>query len=312
MFSSGPVGPIIVGSMDDAHVRAVVDNLPKNADPLVVDCETLRGLDYVYASRNEHEAGGSADRSVKRGWIRRLAPPAWHRGVPLESHESVVKASWMALLVDYARTSDVEWLSRLDTLISAESKLLQMRHAEDLGLPYPLTLVTNSASLVRDTFSVNVVLKPLGPGHYFDEEPRAVFASLLSVTDERIDLVDSVPFLCQEPLDARLHLRVVTVDSEVWVTQLDASKHAFDWRRDPPAHRGFVRSHCASDIVVDGAAALAKSFNLRYTSQDWVVTEDGPFFLDLNPGGQWLFLPDEVAEKVTRSIAEWLSSAEVD
>jgi hypothetical protein len=46
---------------------------------------------------------------------------------------------------------------------------------------------------------------------------------------------------------------------------------------------------------------------LGYSSQDWVIAPTGAaLFLDLNPAGQWLFLPADVAEAATTAIARWL------
>jgi hypothetical protein len=54
------------------------------------------------------------------------------------------------------------------------------------------------------------------------------------------------------------------------------------------------------------ALGLAVSLGLGFSSQDWVETADGYWFLDLNPSGQWLFLPELVAHPVTSAVAAWL------
>lgn len=45
------------------------------------------------------------------------------------------------------------------------------------------------------------------------------------------------------------------------------------------------------------------------TCQDWMVDDDGPVFTDINPGGQWLFLPSGVAMPATQTLAEWLMAS---
>jgi hypothetical protein len=45
-----------------------------------------------------------------------------------------------------------------------------------------------------------------------------------------------------------------------------------------------------------------------FTSQDWIETDRGEHvFLDLNPAGQWLFLPEQVSDSATRAIADFLA-----
>jgi hypothetical protein len=51
---------------------------------------------------------------------------------------------------------------------------------------------------------------------------------------------------------------------------------------------------------------LATTLRAGFTSQDWIVDDAGPAFLDLNPGGQWLFLPHEVSAPATAALADWL------
>jgi hypothetical protein len=54
------------------------------------------------------------------------------------------------------------------------------------------------------------------------------------------------------------------------------------------------------------AVRLAAALGVGYTSQDWIDDGDRVVFIDLNPGGQWLFLPPEVARPATAAIAKHL------
>jgi hypothetical protein len=55
------------------------------------------------------------------------------------------------------------------------------------------------------------------------------------------------------------------------------------------------------------ALALAERMAVGYSSQDWIVAGDKAYFIDLNPAGQWLFLPEPHVSEITSSIAEWLA-----
>ena len=224
-----------------------------------------------------------------------------------ESHAAVVKSSWMTLLADLMRSTEVNWLSDIDPLIASESKLFQMRSAMSVGIRYPRTIISNQAARIRQEFADEVVLKPLGPGHYVEgSSARVVFATTCALDDPRLDLVDTVPFLCQERLRARRHIRIVTVETEAWAAQLDATNRPLDWRKDPPAHREFKALLDPPEDAISGAIRLTSALNLGYSSQDWILTDEGLYFLDLNPGGQWLFLPDQVSVKVTAALAAWM------
>jgi hypothetical protein len=108
----------------------------------------------------------------------------------------------------------------------------------------------------------------------------------------------------QEALDADRHLRIVTVGGRSWECELPATDLPVDWRRDSTAHESFVR--CAEPEVGRDAIRLAQAMGVGYSSQDWIVADGVAYFVDLNPAGQWLFLPDEVASEVTCAIGTWL------
>lgn len=53
---------------------------------------------------------------------------------------------------------------------------------------------------------------------------------------------------------------------------------------------------------------ISRRLGLGYSSQDWILTPDyEEVLLDVNPAGQWLFLPESIGSEVSRAIATWLS-----
>jgi glutathione synthase/RimK-type ligase-like ATP-grasp enzyme len=97
----------------------------------------------------------------------------------------------------------------------------------------------------------------------------------------------------------------VTVRHRAWTAALDARGVPLDWRGDIEAHGAFEPTKTPSQVR-EAALGLAASLGLGYSSQDWIETADGYWFLDLNPSGQWLFLPEPVAGQVTSAVATWL------
>ncbi|MCA1671117.1 MAG: hypothetical protein LC799_02545, partial [Actinobacteria bacterium] len=113
------------------------------------------------------------------------------------------------------------------------------------------------------------------------------------------------PFIAQQRIVARVHLRVVTVGARAWAAQLDARGLPLDWRQSATAHGSWTPASMPE--VEAMAITVAHSIRTGYTSQDWIMDDRGKcWFIDGNPGGQWLFLPDEVAVPVTGAIADWL------
>jgi glutathione synthase/RimK-type ligase-like ATP-grasp enzyme len=305
---------VIVGARSDPHVAAVLSHLD-DARVLVVDVETLAAAEYFFDVGHElviRMPGADVLRlspdTAARGWIRRLASPEWQRGVVVESREAAEKTAWLTLLASILRTLGVRWLSPLDALVTLENKIAQYTAAAGLGVLVPKTVLASSSTAPQRALPGDVVVKPLGPGHFYDSSAaaRVVFATQMA-SSRLSDLpLHSAPFLIQERLHVRRHLRVVTVGDRVWSAALDAGERPLDWRSDPDSHGAFHIVDGPS-VVSDLALTVAGHLGLGYSSQDWVETREGPVFLDLNPSGQWLFLPESHGDAVSAAIARFLS-----
>jgi glutathione synthase/RimK-type ligase-like ATP-grasp enzyme len=246
-----------------------------------------------------------------RGWVRRLAPPDWQRGVVLESHEAALKTAWLSLLSAIIRTTGVHWLTELETLISSENKMVQYTAATAAGALTPKTVVCSDAATALRVVGEPLVLKPLGPGHFYEQGlPHVLHTSEAASDAPELAALDTVPFIAQERLGVRRHLRVVTVRRHCWAAALDARGVPLDWRGDTEAHGAFEPTETPQQVR-EAALRLTALLRLGYSSQDWVETADSYRFLDLNPSGQWLFLPEPVARQVTSAVAAWLRAEDL-
>lgn len=294
-----PATPVIVGNLDDVHVTAVMEELTRrggNATVLDADLLDAGGGRTAAASRS----GGTAP----PGWIRRLATPDWRPAVDPESPSGAARAAWLTWLTGWIDAADVRWLTTLRALVRADNKLVQIATARALDIPTPQTVVaTCRADIVE--FGDKVVVKPLGPDQYIvGGEARHVPAQQIAVNDLTDADMAVAPFLYQQVLRARRHLRVVTVGSRVFVAALDAAGLPLDWREHDAAHDAFEPA--SYPRVAASAIVLAQALEVGYSSQDWIETDEDTYFLDLNPAGQWLFLPSAVADQVTAAHADWL------
>ncbi|MFL0358866.1 RimK family alpha-L-glutamate ligase [Curtobacterium flaccumfaciens] len=296
---------LIVGNTTDEHVAAVTELLPT---ALVIDATTV---DRRAVSVEEHEVrvgGRTIDvRAGTRGWLRRLAPGEWRSQVRAESLEAAEKAATLSVLTSIIRSLPVQWLTPIDAAAAAENKPHVYANARRIGVQVPQTIVTNDPQRVRERFNGRVVLKPLAHGYFLDKHGDAwnIFAETINTRDLDDGLRRS-PFLVQEVVEARQHLRVVTVHDRVWVTCLEAAGLPLDWRSDPAAHGQFLPAGDGHQVA-SLAAGIAAELELGYSSQDWVLGPAGVTLLDVNPGGQWLFLPSPVREEVADAIRRWLA-----
>lgn len=300
---------LIVGSREDVHVQRVLELA--ETDLVVIDAQSLSSSSVtIDLDSIEIQTAVGAWRigrgdSVGRGWVRRLAPEHWQHGVVAGSLASAEQSGWLSLLGAVGRSPLLNWLTTIDNGLIGENKHYQLVKARSVGIPVPDTLVTNRADLVAGRLPGARVVKALGRAHFTEgKDARVVFTQPID-DDSLASLGRDIPMIYQAQLVPIAHLRVVVVRDQVWTCSLDAEDLPLDWRSEPSAHDAFKVVETPPRLGVWARAATA-ALGLGYASQDWIVTAEGPLLVDVNPGGQWLFLPEPVATEVAMAIVTWL------
>ncbi len=301
---------LIVGSLADVHVQAVLKEVEAlgGPPPIVTDAPSLQEGGFTLSSDCLRTEAGQLSMNEGRGWLRRYAPSGWGSGVVGGSLEAAVHRSFLTLVGNISRTGGLEWLTRVDEMLRAEDRMVQLETAASIGIKTPRTLITSSAERAIAELGPRFVVKPLSLGFYWGPEgPRAVYTT--EMDEKKSNEVDfgGAPFMAQELIEPERHLRIVTVRDESWVAALDAGGRPLDWRQQESAHEEWLPGddpECGRTAV-----RLANALGVGYSSQDWLVRGAERFFIDFNPGGQWLFLPPDVASPVTAAIAAFLGDA---
>lgn len=300
---------LIIGSAQDVHVARVLEHCDDEST-LVLDGHLLSTSTFTL--RDESLVVSVADNLwtltadlAVRGWVRRLAPETWQEGVVAGSRAAAEHSAWLSLLGALGRSRLVSWLTTLDNSLIAENKSYQLSVAKSIGVCVPRSLVSNRMADVLHEIPGPRIVKTLGHGHYVEDDvARVVFTQ--RVEDDQLPRLEAgLPLLFQQALVAREHLRVVVVGDQVWTCSLGAKGLPLDWRAEESAHDAFVAIATPDEIRRD-ALKVTRSLQLGYASQDWIVTDEGTFLVDVNPGGQWLFLPEPFATEISIAIAEWL------
>jgi hypothetical protein len=305
----GHVTSIVVGAPEDPHAAAVADAIGAiGGRAVLIDAESLGSKDFVVGDHGVSlfdDAGRPLRPRPERGWLRRLAPEGWQQAVRPDAHGGVTRDAWISAMVSLTELAGLEWLSELPNILAAEDKLIQLRACRELDLPSPPAVLLTRPHRIPAEFGDDLIVKPFAGGHYREDDGTAkvVYATVLRRDDPRLDLLAGAPFLVQPHLQAAAHRRIVTVRERAWVHDLPGEGIAVDWRSTERAHSSF--SLVDEPEMAERAIRLSGRLGVGYSSQDWLVDQAGEsHFLDLNPAGQWLFLP--AAEAVTEAIATWL------
>ena len=142
-----------------------------------------------------------------------LRQPVWPAFDGASAPErDVLQNQWRAAVRGLS-TLNARWMNPLDAGLAAESKMLQLSTARQVGFEVPDTLVTNdmtAALAFCERHGGRVAAKGLDAPYIEDpERPRFVFTSVVTseVLSERPD-VDSVPMIFQRLVIPKTDLRV--------------------------------------------------------------------------------------------------------
>ena len=300
--------PLLVGNESDAHLRTVANRLrERDVEPVVFDADTLAQVSYAL-SPHGLVIDGVVIVDGGRAWLRRAAPNRWSSGDRVGSVADVSFRARVRLIAAIARLGNREWVTGIDALQAAEDRIHQLAVASRLGIATPPTIVSSNPSEIERSLGADAVIKPLATGAFVNAEgePRAVHTTPLTADLLASGDFGAAPFVAQARIDVRQHLRVVTAGCIVTTAALEADMWPLDWRVADEAHHSW-RRHESPDVEAQ-AVRLAAELRVGYSSQDWLVPVSGPpMFIDLNPAGQWMFLPHDVAEPITEHIVNFLS-----
>ena len=300
--------PLLVGNESDAHLRSVAKRLrERNVKPVVFDADSLAEIGYSL-SPDTFVVDGEEVADEGRAWLRRAAPNRWSSGDRVGSVTDVSFRARVRLIAAIARQGNRRWLTTIDALQAAEDRIHQLATASRLGIAIPPTIVSSDPVQIELALGDDAVIKPLATGAFVgaDGEPQAVHTTPLTTDLLASGDFGAAPFVAQKRVKVRQHLRVVTAGSVVTTAALEAACWPLDWRVADGAHDSWRRYEAPE--VEAHAVQLAAELRVGFSSQDWLVPESGPpRFIDLNPAGQWMFLPQDVAGPITEHIVNFLS-----
>jgi glutathione synthase/RimK-type ligase-like ATP-grasp enzyme len=193
------------------------------------------------------------------------------------------------------------WISDPMATTRAENKLLQLQTAALVGLSVPPTLVSQNPEEIRCFCAARdnrVIVKPvLGTGKVPIITTELRQEHLLS--DQSMSLC---PAIYQERVDGEAHLRVCCFGNAVYALVLHSQE--LDWR--PNLDIPVERFNMPGDLT-EKLQEVLRLLGLKMGIFDLKLSPDGePWWLEVNPQGQFLFLEGLSGVELTSAFADYL------
>lgn len=222
--------------------------------------------------------------------------------------EQLRRSQWSAFLRSMMVFDEARWMNHPAETYRAETKPYQLLVASRCGFEVPETIVGNDVGEMQRRFPAKVAVKSIDTV-YLRQNEDALFAytSIVNSCELSDDNFHQVPSIAQEFLSPKTDLRVTVVGASVFSYKILAKGEAApgDWRlhkRDELTYEPYRLPAELKNRCVD----LCSKLNLPFGAIDLVETDGNITFIEINPTGEWAWLPD-AANTAGVAIAEWLA-----
>ncbi|MEU4555756.1 ATP-grasp domain-containing protein [Micromonospora violae] len=291
-------GVLIAAPVGEPHADAVAEWLTKKGVRVAYLCAG----NFMHGSMSftpacdygplPHERGGDWGFDEYTIWVRRLVTNRENLGSApnlrdlCRSESASITAGIIAALMRNPKIR-VSCVDKIDCAYLAEHKLLQLEVAGRLGISFPQSLVTNDPDEARGFLDE-------GPAVAKGLSGNIAISPIVSRLDaDLVDAVRAIPVLLQREVDAVADIRLLVCGADVIAWRRDRSTDVHpDWRREDPDGKGFFQVDPPAGLA-QSAINVVSALGLSTAVQDWVLDRSGqPWFLESNPQGAWLFLPN--------------------
>ena len=309
----------VVSHPDDPHAARVLDLLQRAGHPAVLlnlaDLPERATLTFDYANNGRPHAeyrknGTTLDLSqVRSAWWRRPQAPDLAAVAGNPDALAFVNNEWYEAINGLYQLMTVPWMNPPAVDEVASRKALQLRVAREVGLRTPRTVVTSDADVARrfieDQGLGRTIFKTFSCTHQVWRETRVVREAELSMLDN----LRLSPVIFQELIEADADLRVTIVGDRIFPAAIHSRGTAYEV--DFRMSLGQARTEaCTLPAEIEQRLfALMKRLGLVYGAVDLRRTPHGDHvFLEVNTGGEFLFIEDRTGQPIAQAVADWLAS----
>jgi ATP-grasp ribosomal peptide maturase len=204
------------------------------------------------------------------------------------------------------------WVNSPGAVSRAEYKPRQLAHAARASLPFPATLVTSDPDAVAEFGARHpggIVTKTLYarmPRTETGDIPGVVYTNTVPPDRYRDPSIAATAHLFQAKLAKLFDVRVTVVGDDIFATRID-NPTELDWRRSH--HNVRYQAHELPEDIHVGISRLMTSLDLTFGALDFVATDDGYQFIEINPNGQWGWIQLQTGQPIARALADTLKGA---
>jgi hypothetical protein len=322
---------LIITNKKDTHPTSVINLLIEknisyfrlNTEAMMTDydfvwkCKTGGEIEFEIKDRtNGKRLLGKEIHSI---WYRRPLEPnefLYHINEEIDKHNAEESKRFYLYLMYFFR--DIYSVGNHFYDKYANSKLVQLKTAIELGMKVPDTCLSNTKTGICN-FSQKfdeVILKPL---HNFNVLCDDVYSYVLFtikmnpkdfVNQPEESFTQTVCF-CENYVTKKYEVRVTIMGSYIFSCKLDSQSQddntgKIDWRQGYDYNLKHELINIPEEIE-DFCRKYLRKLNLRFGCFDFIVTPENEYvFLECNPNGQWVWIEEELNIPMSEAMVDCL------
>ncbi|WP_336838231.1 hypothetical protein [Sphingobacterium siyangense] len=176
-----------------------------------------------------------------------------------------------------------------------ENKLIYLDFAQKAGLRCPQTIVTNSRKVLENFYyrnGENIISKPLYFSMYYSKENISYSVQTTRYDKSMIDDLPSYffPSLFQQSIESRYEIRVFFLNGKLYSTAAvyDGAGKNIDLKMNYKSPDLHWVVYCLPVEIEQKICSFMGMAKLNTGSLDLLKTDEGYYFLEVNPVGQYL------------------------
>lgn len=240
-------------------------------------------------------------------WWRRARKPHLPKGI---AHtEDAIFMARENYLFHNAITDNIApnawWINSKSSARRANSKLLQLKIAKQVGMLIPTTLCSNDPLDIRHFVLKHeedgVIYKPLCSNFWFESDAMKIaYTSKVNFLDLPSNtMLQHNPGIYQKEIKKKYELRITCFGDYIVAVKLNSQCHnegKTDWRaiRDKKMQ---IEPYIIPTKLEKSIKQFMSSMGLVFGSMDFIVTNDSQYvFLEINEQGQFLWIEEYNAD----------------
>lgn len=314
---------LILSDHRDAHIPFVTRHLGDRyiiVDP--IDLMKGSALSFYPGEKGTNIIYQDMELSDIRGVWYRKPQPIPEDELPIENEykpysRSALERHFSLLLSAFPKAT---WIPDYFVSQRADSKLLQLETARQVGFAVPETIFTNSPQSARAFLSKHDkhdhITKPLSNIHPVIKGRRRVFLTrpIKRHAPPDFSQLHLAPAIFQQAIMPVRDIRVTVVSEQVFAAQVQ-SEPSKERKETRDSRAGYYKGKVhireiddLPDIIARHCIAQTKAMGLKVGAIDLVQdAQDTYWFLEINTNGQWAFIEEATGQPIGEAVAKLLT-----